>query len=135
MTLDDGIDIITIPDDLEWTDEFGFSPVTQDIRRTIGGSFIISESDLKYGRPITLTGGPEVWMLRSVMSQIADKATVPGKQFTLTLPDGRIYNVIFRRDSGQPFAAIPLWRKRVQGPSEYVKEIVLRFYTVNLESN
>ena len=130
-TLTDGATTITIPDDLEWTDEFDFTPVTQDIKRTIGGSFIVSESSLSHGRPITLTGGPQVWMPRHVMSAIASEAAVAGRKFTLTLADGRIYNVIFRRDSGQPIAAVPLWRKRVQGPTELVKEIVLRFYTVN----
>lgn len=121
---------IDIGDDLEWIDEFQWQPVTQNIRRTIGGSFIVEEASQTFGRPITLQGGENVWLLRSVFDQIITLASVPDNTLTLTLTDGTVFSVIFRRDEGNPHQAEPLWRKRIQLDADYVKNITLRFYTV-----
>lgn len=126
---------IVIPDALEWTDEFDFSPVTQDVQRTIGGSFIVQEAGLLFGRPITLEGGEQVWMLRSVFRQIVQLAETVGAKYTLTLADGTEYTVIFRRDGREaPVRAVPLWRKNIQEGTDMVKGVVLQFYTVEADS-
>lgn len=128
--LTDGTTTITLPDSLQWVDEFDFSPVTQDIQRTIGGGFIVQEGSLSYGQPVTLQGGENVWTTRQVMKQIQTLASVPNKALVLTLADGREFDVIFRRDSGNPFSAVPLWRKDVTVDADKMKRIVLRFYTI-----
>lgn len=125
----DGTITITLPSAFEWVDEFDYSPVTQTVNRTIGGGFIIQESSLLHGRPITLEGGENVWVERSQINAIYTLASVPDKQLTLTLADSRQFPVIFRRDQGNPFTAIPLWRKNIQGDTDKMKRIVLRFYT------
>ena len=102
-TLTDGTTTVTLPDSMQWVDEFDFSPVTQDIQRTIGGGFIVQEGALSYGQPVTLQGGENVWTTREVIKQIQTLASVPNKALVLTLADGRTFNVIFRRDSGNPF--------------------------------
>jgi len=126
----DGTTTINLPDSLEWVDEFDFSPVTQDIQRTIGGSFIVQEGALLHGQPITLQGGENVWTTRQVMKDIQTLASVPGKELVLTLADGRSFDVIFRRDDGNPFSSARLWRKDVQVDADKVKRIVLKFYTI-----
>lgn len=130
MTLDDGITTITLPDSLEWVDEFDFSPVTQKTERTIGGSFIIQEASLLYGRPITLEGGEFVWMDRDVFKQLVTLAETAGKQFTLTMPDASTYTVILNRENGAPFSAAPLLRQNVYDSGSKVNNIVLRFFTI-----
>ncbi len=130
-------DTITVefPDAMEWVDEFDFSPVSQDVQRTIGGSFIIQEAGLLFGRPITLQGGEQVWLLRSVWRQLVSLADVVGAKYVLTLADGSTYNVIFRRDGRtSPATADPLWRRNVQTNDDYVKNMVLQFYTVSEDS-
>lgn len=133
-TLTDGTTTVTLPDSMQWVDEFDFSPVTQDIQRTIGGGFIVQEGTLSYGQPITLQGGENVWTTRQVLKQIQTLASVPNKALVLTLADGRTFDVIFRRDNGNPFSAVPLWRKDVSVDADRVKRIVLRFYTIQGEA-
>jgi len=134
-TLSNGTKTVEFPDALEWTDEFDFTPVTQDVQRTIGGSLIVQEAALLYGRPITLAGGEQVWLLRSIWRQLVAFSDVVGAKYTLTLADGTVYTVIFRRDGrGSPTQAVPLWRRNVQGDSDYVKSMVLQFLTVNEDS-
>lgn len=133
-TLTDGTTTVTLPDSMQWVDEFDFSPVTQDIQRTIGGGFIVQEGTLSYGQPVTLQGGENVWTTRQVLKQIQTLASVPNKALVLTLADGRTFDVIFRRDNGNPFSAVPLWRKDVSVDADRVKRIVLRFYTIQGEA-
>lgn len=130
ITISDGTTTVTLPDSLEWVDEFNFSPVTQDVKRTIGGSLVVNEGELLFGRPITLQGGENVWTTRLVMKQIQTLASVPGKELVLTLADGQTFDVIFRRDDGNPFSSVRLWRKDLTVDTDRVKRIVLKFYTI-----
>lgn len=131
-TLSDGVTTITIPDDLVWIDEFDFSPVSQSIERTIGGSFIVDEAPLLHGRPVTLQGGEFVWMTKQTLVDIQTLASVAGKVLTLTLADGQVLDVIFRRDNGNPFSGEPVRRKTVQENTVNYRNITLRFYTVEV---
>ena len=128
--LTDGVTTLNLPTSLEWIDEFDFSPVTQDVQRTIGGSFIIQEATLIKGQPITLQGGENVWMSRLDFITVQTLASVAGKELTLTLTDGRVFTVIFNRSSGNPFSAVSLWRKNIQEDTDKVKRVVLKFYTI-----
>ena len=93
---------IDLSGDLEWADEFGWSPTAQQAEVTLGGSLLIEESAQLAGRPITLRSGQagqSYWGL-------ADRATVLALQaladeprdepLQLTLPDEREFNVLFR---------------------------------------
>ena len=95
----------------------------------------MQEAGLLFGRPITLQGGEQVWLLRSTWRQLVALADVVGAKYVLTLADGSTYNVIFRRDGRtSPATADPLWRQNVQGDNSYVKNMVLQFYTVSEDS-
>ena len=113
MELDDGISSISLPDSLEWTDEYDWSDVQQDIKQTIGGGLVISESSVLVGRPITLVGGDQVWVDKSLLDSLMAKVNVADKTFTLTLADARTFTVKFERSSN-PIDAKPVWRKNVQ---------------------
>lgn len=112
MQLTDGITTAVLPDDLEWTDEFSFTSITQDINRTIGGSLIISEGVLVKGKPITLVGGVNVWVKRSLVKQLYSMINLAGKTYVLTLPDLSTVNVIFDQD--EPMVAEPVFRQTIQ---------------------
>lgn len=126
MTLNDGVTTITLPDDLEWVDEYNWSSVLQDIQPLIGGGLIISESSSTKGRPVTLVSGEQVWVNKSVVDSLMTLVNTVGKTYTLTLPDARTLQVVFDRKSGNPVDATPVWRRTVQVPdSPYILALKL----------
>lgn len=114
MLLEGGAEPIILPDDLEWTDEYTWSSVTQDVVPTIGGGLVISEGVLVKGRPLTLVGGENVWTTKSVVDNLMTLINTVDKTYTLTLPDARVFTVKFKRDSGSPIETSPVFRKTVQ---------------------
>jgi len=57
---------VQLPQDLEWTDEFTWSPVLQTVTTTLTGALVIQESVQKKGRPFTLQGKDDMgWIKRS----------------------------------------------------------------------
>lgn len=87
---------VDFSDDLTWSDEYEFHPVSQTAQRTITGALIISSLGTTGGRPITLSPDDEgPWLARSTVDALRSLAAVPGQQLTLTLR-GQTYQVIFR---------------------------------------
>ncbi len=119
MTLDDGVTTITLPDSLEWTNEYQWSPVGQDIQATVGNGVVIQESAIVSGRPITLVSGSDVWITKEVLDALYALYEVSDKSYTLTLADARTFNVMFDRSSGAGLIATPVWRKNVQETTDY----------------
>lgn len=113
LTLSDGTTTITLPDSIEWVDEYDWNKVLQDIRPTIGLSLVIHENEVTDGRPITLETGSEVWVKKSVIDALYALVNVANKVFTLTLPDTRTFQVMFNRES-KPFDAKPIFRQIIQ---------------------
>lgn len=103
ITLDD----IVLPPDLEWTDEYRWSPAQQVAQYTITGALVVQASGVQAGRPITLEakGDGHVWVPRSLVDAMRAKLIVPGATMTLTLVDGRTFDVIARPQDGSPFEA------------------------------
>lgn len=93
------LDTIELPDDLVWQDEYAWSPVMQNVSYSTTGALFIQESVKLSGRPITLTGKSDTgWIQRSVVAALQEFAETAGKQMTLTLKDGRTFNVMFRQN-------------------------------------
>jgi len=51
ITLSDGARTITLRDDVQWVDEFGWQPVSQSIDYTLTGAVVIEPYQLQGGRP------------------------------------------------------------------------------------
>ena len=119
MTLDDGVTIITLPDDLEWVVEFDWDTVRQDVQPTFGGGIVVSENTVSAGRLITLVSGDNIWVTKLVLLQVYTMLNNSDKQMTLTLPDARTFTVMFKRDDGKPIEAKPVWRKTTQTTTDY----------------
>lgn len=95
---------LTLSDDLIWTDEFDWSPVSQSVQHGLTGSLIVQEQAKTKGRPITLSGGDDRgFMTRAQADALYALAQTAGTVHTLTFADARTFQVRFRRDSGQPF--------------------------------
>lgn len=122
ITLNDGVNpIITLPASMEWIDEYDWSNISQDVRRLIGGGIVISESQLIAGRPITLVGGDNVWVDKSVIDEIQSSANIIDNNYSLILSDLRTFNVVFNRIE-PPFTAVQVLR--INNPSSSDKYIL-----------
>lgn len=97
--------IITLPDDLEWTDEFEWCPVEDSIDTALSGSLVIHSGTRPKGRPITLSGSDDAaaWISRAVLEQVKALADVPQSGLVLDY-HGRSFNVRFRY-SEKPYSA------------------------------
>lgn len=96
------LDTITLPADMEWTDEFTWLPTAQQIEFAGNGALIIEESAQLAGRPITLEGRMEgrigfALVPRATVSALRALAATPrNAPLALALEDGRSFNVMFR---------------------------------------
>lgn len=105
--------LIDLSGDLQWIDEFNWTPVTQQVEVTFGGSLVIEESAQVTGRPITLQGRLEgnlgfAVVERSTIKDLRALAAAPlSSPLTLTLHDGRSFQVRFNYAAGNPVDAKP----------------------------
>lgn len=92
------LDAVTIPEDLEWIDEFDWTPVAQNLDYGTTGALFIQESVKQKGRTITLVGKEDMaWVQRTTVESLYTLMETPGTQMTLTLPDARTFTVMFRQ--------------------------------------
>lgn len=86
---------ITLPSDLEWQDEFNWTPVQQRTARTLTGKLVIEEGDRIKGRPFTLAGAENAaWIRKGTLDQLRALATANN---TMDLNyHGEQYQVRFR---------------------------------------
>lgn len=110
ITLTVGTTELVLDPDLQWADEFDWSPIEQAVEYSLTGALIVDHGEKLAGRPITLQapGDNAAWMLRAVLSQLQAWEADPAlASMTLNLR-GTIYNVIFRRHDGAPIEAHPV---------------------------
>lgn len=119
MTLDDGTTTITLPDSLEWVDEYEWSGIGQKITPTVGNGVVIEESVITAGRPISLESGVDVWVDKLTLDSLVSLYNTADKSYTLTLADARTFTVMFDRSKNGGLVAKPVWRKNVQENEDY----------------
>jgi len=127
LTLDDGVTTITLPDAMEWVDEYEHDVVKQDVQKLVGGGIVISENLVTAGRPITLEGGKNVWITKSVIDSIVAMRSAVDVVITLVLPDLRSFSVMF--DKSSKLDAKPVWRKNIQSNDD-VYTLKIKFIEV-----
>lgn len=100
ITLTLGTTMVTLPDALNWTDEYTWSPVQQSKTYTTTGALLIEEALMKSGRPITLEGSEDrTWCTRALVDQLRAWAVTPGIVLELTLR-GVARNTTFDHEKG-----------------------------------
>lgn len=121
------LESISLPSDLDWQDEFDYSPVAQNAERSLSGKLAIEEATKIYGRPLTLVGGQNAaWVERSTVNSLYALLT-KNNEMTLQM-HGIEYQVIWRH-SDTPIEAKPV--VRVRNPQDTHKyTITLRFTIV-----
>lgn len=86
---------VTLPDDLQWTDEYAWSPVARASEYSLTGALVVEEAVKLAGRPITLAG-EWAWIDITTLADLRALAATPGWTGTLVLADGRSFTVAFR---------------------------------------
>lgn len=77
---------VTLPNALNWVDEYTWSPVQQTHTYTTTGALLVEEATRQAGRPITLEGAMDTtWCTRALVDQLHAWARTPGTVLTLTL--------------------------------------------------
>lgn len=116
---------INLDDNAWWPDELDWSPVRQATTRTLGGSLVVESALARYGRPITLAG---LVLDRATLEVLRDMSDTPGATYTLTIPDGRQYTVMWRH-ADEAISYTPDETLASYGPAnEYT--CTLRFFEV-----
>ncbi len=91
---------LTLPDALNWSDEYTWSPVQQSKTYTTTGTLLIEEATQQAGRPITLEGSEDTtWCTRALVDQLHTWARAAGIVLTLTLR-GVAHQVTFDHERG-----------------------------------
>lgn len=91
---------LTLPDALNWSDEYTWSPVEQTKTYTTTGALLIEEGVKQAGRPITLEGAEDAtWCTRAMVEQLHAWANTATLVLTLTLR-GVERTVTFDRERG-----------------------------------
>jgi len=88
---------VTLDKDMIWENEFQFTPAAGTAERAIDGHMVVQSFKTVGGQPMTLVGGESFgWQTRSTVIALQALANNPGATFTVTLPDTRTFNVMFR---------------------------------------
>ena len=121
---------ITLPDDLEWTDEFDWCPVEDSIDTALSGSIVIQTGTRPKGRPITLAGSDDssAPITREDLEKIKALADVPPSSLTLDY-HGRIFNVRFRY-SEKPYSAKPVLYNYASRESDGLYIVTIRLMEI-----
>ena len=91
------LDGITLSIDLIWLDEYGFSHVTQTVKKSLTGALIVQEAIQAKGRKIALKGGQDAAWIDKATADLL-QAKVDTVDLTMTLVwHGVSYNVMFDR--------------------------------------
>jgi len=124
------LDTITLPEDLVWRDEYGWSNVVQDVKRSLTGALIVQEAVQTKGRIITIAGAQNSgWITKSVLDALLAKANVPDTTMTLTF-HGVAYTVMFSRSGNiSPVKAEQIYD--ISDPTvEHIYSVALKFIEV-----
>ena len=89
---------LVLPEELQWLDENQHTPVTQETRRTLGGSLVVFSSEINRGRDITISSEDGIsWLTEAQVAEIQSMAAQAGATFTLTWGSAE-HTVIFRHN-------------------------------------
>lgn len=128
-SLDLGADPTLGGEQLEWVDEWEWTPVAQEQERGLTGKLLVQQGSKLHGRPITLKSNGAAWFRLDTVRALEVLRDIPGKVMPLQLPDGRSFHVIFDHSQGAPLKATPLFRRVAPSP-DCLYEIELSLLTV-----
>ena len=84
MTLSDGVNTITLREDLAWVDRYTWAAVGGTVAYGWGGAVVIDRWRLPVGRPITLEATERLaWITADLVAQLATWNALPGLELIL----------------------------------------------------
>ena len=84
ITLTYNTTTVELPEALNWSNEYGWSPVEQSTEYSTEGALIIDVALKLAGRPITLEGSEDcTWCTRALCDTLQALASLPGIELTL----------------------------------------------------
>ena len=108
ITLAVGATSVTLLDDLLWTDQHTWSPVSQAVSTSITGAAIIDTGTKIKQRPITLTGDlSHAWITYAIVSHLKTWAAIPDQQMSLSI-HGTVFSVLFRHYEPPAIDLVPV---------------------------
>lgn len=108
-TLSDGTTTVTLEDDLDWMDEFSWSPIVQTVDLSVTGASLVQVGVRQAGRPITLQGDERrAWVKFPIVQQLDAWSHIAGKVLTLVIR-GVSRQVMFRHHDTPSFDAREIW--------------------------
>ncbi|MBF0625848.1 MAG: hypothetical protein HQL82_13695 [Magnetococcales bacterium] len=100
---------LILPDSLQWTDRWAWSPVAMETARTLGGAPVVWSQLLAKGRPITLEAAEDVtWLDLATVEALEAMAAQTGAAFTL-IWEGASRSVMFRHFEAPAISFQPIW--------------------------
>ncbi len=125
------IDAITLPEDLVWSNEYTWSPVSQDTKKALTGALIVQEAIQQKGRSIILSGGSNsAWVDRATLDLLQAKCNTVDLTMVLS-HNGTSYDVMFDRSSNSNTGLNVRGVYPLANPSsDHVYEITLKFIVV-----
>ncbi|AFL76243.1 hypothetical protein [Thiocystis violascens] len=101
------LDTLTLPDGLDWPDEFDTSAIGQSVRRRLDGGLVVYPRALAAGRSITLVAPNDQPLTRAQAAALEALAAVVGASYALTLRD-ESFQVMFRHHDPPALDLTPL---------------------------
>ena len=100
---------LSLPDDL-FFDESDFNPLVQSVNWSLDGICVIEEAVKVSGLKMVLSGGTNrSWISLETLHALLVVAQIPGKEMTLTLPDSRVFTVMWDRTDNKPVEYQEIW--------------------------
>lgn len=110
---------VSLPGYLVWDDEYTWTPVGQVVSEALTGALVVEVGERQAGRPVTLTGTrTSGWVRRSTVDALYALAADPEAVLTLTLPDSRTFQVMFRH-AERAIEVEPIARKAPESTDWY----------------
>lgn len=113
------LDGTALPDDIQWTDKYDWSPVEMAQEYSLTGALVVDAMPRQAGRNITLEPESDdaAWMTTGTLDALYAKAADPGRVMALSI-GGDTYSVMFRHDDGA-IAARPVVRYSEYDDTDY----------------
>ena len=125
------LDAITLPEDLVWANEYNWSPVVQDAKKSVTGALIIQEAKQLAGRSIILSGAENAaWIDRTRLDALQVKSDTVDLAMVLT-HNGTVYNVMFDRSGNSDTGITVKEIYPVANPtSDHIYQITLKLIQI-----
>lgn len=106
------MEVLELPDDLYWTDEFEDVPFEEREERSVTGLLLLFQQAKLEGQPLTLSSSPDRnWIQRAKVRKLYSWGRVMGLKMKLSLEsavDVRSFTVSFRHSDKNAIEATPI---------------------------